>query len=224
MFSLNADYLTYTAELPDIQLLEGQDMPDGKDTVPATRYPVSKTVPENFEDLSKRSPMDLRDPENVKTAVEYGINTGRYVVRTRLGEKDLTTPINLSPEEYQEYSMLQSLRSYYRQKNEEEFQKEADKKFNLADMQFGIGAAERIFGPGGVRVRTQGSAEVTLGLKRNSTKDPSLPERARSNTIFNFDESVQLNVQASVGSKVNFDMNYNTETSFDFDSKKLKLA
>ena len=69
MFSLNADYLTYTAELPDIQLLEGQDMPDGKDTVPATRYPVSKTVPENFEDLSKRSPMDLRDPENVKTAV-----------------------------------------------------------------------------------------------------------------------------------------------------------
>ena len=224
MFSLNADYLTYTAELPDIQLLEGQDMPDGKDTVPATRYPVSKTVPENFEDLSKRSPMDLRDPENVKTAVEYDINTGRYVVRTRLGEKDLTTPINLSPEEYQEYSMLQSLRSYYRQKNEEEFQKEADKKFNLADMQFGIGAAERIFGPGGVRVRTQGSAEVTLGLKRNSTKDPSLPERARSNTIFNFDESVQLNVQASVGSKVNFDMNYNTETSFDFDSKKLKLA
>ena len=41
-------------------------------------------------------------------------------------------------------------------------------------MQFGIGAAERIFG-GGVRVKTQGSAEVTLGLKRNSTKDPSLP-------------------------------------------------
>lgn len=35
---------------------------------------------------------------------------------------------------------------------------------------------------------------------------------------------MQLNVQASVGSKVNFDMNYNTETSFDFDSKKLKLA
>ncbi|WP_302315360.1 cell surface protein SprA, partial [uncultured Parabacteroides sp.] len=53
---------------------------------------------------------------------------------------------------------------------------------------------------------------------------PSLPERARNRTFFNFDESVQLNVQASVGSKVNFDMNYNTETSFDFDSKKLKLA
>ena len=51
-----------------------------------------------------------------------------------------------------------------------------------------------------------------------------MPERARNRTFFNFDENVQLNVQASVGSKVNFDMNYNTETSFDFDSKKLKLA
>nr|WP_304379548.1 cell surface protein SprA [uncultured Parabacteroides sp.] len=91
-------------------------------------------------------------------------------------------------------------------------------------MQFNIGAAERIFGPGGVRVKTQGSAEVELGLKQNKTKNPSLPERARNRTFFNFDESVQLNVQASVGSKVNFDMNYNTETSFDFDSKKLKLA
>ena len=224
MLSLNADYLTYTATLPDIQLLDEQDMPDGKDTVPATRYPVSKTVPQDYEDLTKKSPMDLRDPENVKTAVEYDLKTGSYVVRTRLGDKDLTTPISLTPEEYQDYSMQQSLRSYYRQKNEEEFQKEADKKFNLADMQFGIGAAERVFGPGGVRVKTQGSAEVTMGLKRNSTQDPSLPERARSRTFFNFDESVQLNVQASVGSKVNFDMNYNTETSFDFDSKKLKLA
>lgn len=224
MISLNADYLTYTATLPDVQLLDEQDLPDGKDTVPATRYPVSKTVPQHYEDLNKQLPMDLRDPENVKTAVEYDLKTGSYVVRTRLGDKDLTTPISLTPEEYQDYSMQQSLRSYYRKKNEEEFQKEADKKFNLADMQFGIGAAEKVFGPGGVRVKTQGSAEITLGLKSNSTQDPSLPERARSRTFFNFDESVQLNVQAAVGSKVNFDMNYNTETSFDFDSKKLKLA
>lgn len=224
MLSLNADYLTYTATLPDIQLLDRQDMPNGKDTVPTTRYPVSKTVPQDYEDLTKKSPMDLRDPENVKTTVEYDLKTGSYIVRTRLGDKDLTTPISLTTEEYQDYSMQQSLRSYYRQKNEEEFQKEADKKFNLADMQFGIGAAERVFGPGGIRVKTQGSAEVTMGLKHNSTQDPSLPERARSRTFFNFDESVQLNVQASVGSKVNFDMNYNTETSFDFDSKKLKLA
>ena len=137
---------------------------------------------------------------------------------------ELGTPMILTPEEYQDYSMQESMRSYFRAKNAEEFEKETNKKFNITDMQFDLGPAERIFGPGGVRVRTQGSAEVTIGLKNNTTDNPSLPTRARSRTYFNFDESVQLNMQASVGSKVNFNMNYNTETSFDFDSKQLKLG
>lgn len=221
LYSMNADLLAYAMPMPDA----GRPVvPD--DTVPKvrTRFPVAKTVPEEYQDLTKQSPADLKTPDNVKSVVEYDIRTGTYVVRTRLGDADLTTPISLTPEEYQDYSFRKSVQSYYRQKNEEEFQKAANKQFNLADMQFNIGAAERIFGPGGVRVKTQGSAEVELGLKQNKTKNPSLPERARNRTFFNFDESVQLNVQASVGSKVNFDMNYNTETSFDFDSKKLKLA
>ncbi|MBP3518708.1 MAG: cell surface protein SprA [Parabacteroides sp.] len=220
-YSLNAGFLSYTLSLPDE---ESPVIPD--DTVPKvrTRFPVSKTVPEGYQDLTKQSPADLKTPDNVKSVVEYDIRTGTYVIRTRLGDADLTTPISLTPEEYQDYSFRKSVQSYYRQKNEEEFQKAANKEFNLTDMQFSIGAAERIFGPGGVRVRTQGSAEVEMGLKQNKTKNPSLPERARNRTFFNFDENVQLNVQASVGSKVNFDMNYNTETSFDFDSKKLKLA
>lgn len=221
LYSMNTDFLAYAMSLPDTNL---PVVPD--DTVPKvrTRFPVAKTVPEEYQDLTKQSPADLKTPENVKSVVEYDIRTGTYVVRTKLGDADLTTPISLTPEEYQDYSFQKSVQSYYRQKNEEEFQKAANKQFNLADMQFNIGAAERIFGPGGVRVKTQGSAEVELGLKQNKTKNPSLPERARNRTFFNFDENVQLNVQASVGSKVNFDMNYNTETSFDFDSKKLKLA
>ena len=221
LYSMNTDFLAYAMSLPDVKL---PVVPD--DTIPKvrTRFPVAKTVPEEYQDLTKQSPADLKTPENVKSVVEYDIRTGTYVVRTKLGDVDLTTPISLTPEEYQDYSFQKSIQSYYRQKNEEEFQKAANKQFNLADMQFDIGAAERIFGPGGVRVKTQGSAEVVLGMKQNKTKNPSLPERARNRTLFNFDESVQLNVQASVGSKVNFDMNYNTETSFDFDSKKLKLA
>ena len=221
LYSLNADFNAYTASLPEVEPLAAPD-----DTVPKvqTRFPVAKTIPEEYEEIGKQSPADLKTPDNVKTTIEYDLKTGTYVVRTRLGDADLTTPFSLTPEEYQDYSFQKSLQSYYRQKNEEEFQKAAEKQFNLTDMQFGIGAAERIFGPGGVRVRTQGAAEVEMGLKQSKTKNPSLPERARNRTFFNFDESVQLNVQASVGSKVNFDMNYNTETSFDFDSKKLKLA
>lgn len=217
-YSLNADYLIYTKELPEFELI-----PQEEDTIPP-RYPVAKIKPEEYRDLLKNPPADLRDPENVKTEVEYDLKSSTYIIHTRVGDMELGTPLTLTPEEYQNYSLQQSIHSYFRQKNEEEFQKEADKQFNIMDMQFNIGPAERIFGPGGVRVRTQGSAEVTMGLKQNKVNNPSLPVRAQKRTFFNFDENVQLNVQATVGTKVNFGMNYNTETTFDFDSKKLKLA
>ena len=238
LYSLNADFLAYTSTLPELELVEETDeeplrgpepslaetpvvAPD--DTLPP-RYPVSKTSPEEYQDLVKQSPADLRDPENVKTTIEYDLKTNTYIVRTRIGDMEIGTPMSLTPEEYLDYSMQQSLRSYFREKNEEEFVNSTNRQFNLTDMQFDIGAADRIFGTGGVRVKTQGTAELSVGLKTNKTNDPSLPERSRKRTYFDFDESVQLNVQASVGSKVNFDMNYNTETSFDFDSKQLKLA
>lgn len=222
IYSLNADYLAYTAVLPELELIE--EAPQDTVKKPANRYPVSKTTPQEYQDIVKRSPADLHDPENVKTSIDYDLRTNTYVVRTKLGDMEIGTPMTLTPEEYQDYSLQQSLRSYFRQKNEEEYQKVMNKQLNLTDMQFDIGIAERIFGPGGVRVKTQGSAELTMGLKRNSQKNPSLPESQRTRTFFNFDENVQLNMQASVGTKVNFGMNYNTETSFDFDSKQLKLA
>ncbi|MDR1938991.1 MAG: cell surface protein SprA [Tannerellaceae bacterium] len=215
-FSLNADRPAYAASLPGSLRQE-------EDTVPP-RYPVAKTMPEEYDDVVKQLPADLRDPENVKTSIEYDLRTGAYVIRTKIGDTEIGTPLMLTPEEYQNYNMQQSMRSYFRQKNDEEFRNADNNQFNLMDMQFDIGAADMIFGKGGVRVRPQGSADIKLGIKQNKTENPSLPVRARNRTFFNFDQDIQLNVQASVGTKVNFGMNYNTETSFDFDSKRLRLA
>ncbi|MDR1499740.1 MAG: cell surface protein SprA [Tannerellaceae bacterium] len=193
------------------------------DTVPP-RYPVAKTAPESYEDMLITPPADLRSPDNVKTSIEYDIQTGNYIIKTRIGDTEIGTAISLTPEEYQDYSEKQSMQSYFRKKNEEAYNLERNAGFNLMDMRFDIGPADRIFGKGGVRVRPQGSAELRLGLKQNKTDNPSLPERARNRTYFSFEQDIQLNMQASVGTKVNMNMNYNTETSFDFDSKRLRLA
>ncbi|MDR3137715.1 MAG: cell surface protein SprA [Tannerellaceae bacterium] len=188
------------------------------------RYPIARTSLQEYADLVRQSPMDLHDPENITRTVEYDLRTGMYVVHSRVGDMEITTPVVLTPQEYSAYTLRRSLHAYFRQKNDEGFSGNEKKIFDLSEMQFDIGAAEKLFGQGGVKVKTQGSAEISLGLKSNSTRDPSLPERARSHTFFSFDENIQLSMQASVGDKLNFDMNYNTQTSFDFDSKKLKLA
>ncbi|MDR2119481.1 MAG: cell surface protein SprA [Tannerella sp.] len=195
-----------------------------EDTIPKTRYPVAKTVPEEYGDLTKKLPADLQDPENIKTTVEYDLHSGMYIVRTRVGDMEIETPLTLTPEEYRDYSMQESMRAYYHAKNEENFRNRMDGTFNPMDMQFNIPGADKYFGPGGVRIKSQGSAEVIMGLKSTSTKNPSLPERSRNRTFFNFDTNMQLNMQGNVGTKVNVGINYNTESSFSFDATRMKLA
>jgi cell surface protein SprA len=203
---------------------ETEMTPAPEDTIPKTRYPISKTVPADLQDLTRQSPADLQDPENLKTVVEYDIHSGMYIIRTKVGDMEIETPITLTPEEYQDYSMQESMRAYYREKNEENFRNQMNGSFNLTDMQFNISGADKYFGPGGVRIKSQGSAELIMGLKSTSTKNPSLPERSRNRTFFNFDTNMQMNMQGSVGTKINVGINYNTESSFDFDATRMRLG
>ena len=101
LWALNADYLAPSQFLPEFEIAESMLQPQVRDSIPPTRYPVSKTTTEEYEDLLKHSPADLKDPENVTTTIEYDINTGTYIVKTKLGDMELGTPMTLTPEEYQ---------------------------------------------------------------------------------------------------------------------------
>ena len=90
-------------------------------------------------------------------------------------------------------------------------------------MKFDLGPAEKIFGPGGVQVKTSGSAAIKLGYNRNKVDNPSLSVQNRSTGGFDFDEQINLNISASVGDKINMNLNYNTEATFDIDAKMIKL-
>lgn len=199
------------------------DMAAPEDT--GTIYPVKNTQISNYEDLKRKSPIDLRDPSNVETQVEYDTKHNVYLFRTKIDNDEWVTPFTLNPQQYLDYSLKQSMSRYFKQKNDETFAKKDEKEaFSLKDIRVNMGALERIFGPGGVQVKTQGYVELSMGLKKTSTDNPTLSQKNRSRTMFDFDEKIQVNVNASVGDKVNFGLNYDTEATFDFDSKKAKLA
>ena len=90
-------------------------------------------------------------------------------------------------------------------------------------MHFDLGPAEKIFGPGGVRIKTQGNAELKIGYSIQTVDNPSLPSRSRRTNSFDFDEKINLNLRGSVGDKMNMDFNYNTEATFSYDAKKIAL-
>ncbi|MDR0874248.1 MAG: cell surface protein SprA [Prevotellaceae bacterium] len=174
---------------------------------------------------NKKDFVDLKQPDNIKTDVEYDTETGNYVLRTKLNDEDITSPQVMSADEYKEYSMQQSMQDYWKQKTAAETREGGKQGFNLMDMQFDIGRGDEIFGPGGIQVKTQGSAELKFGLRKNKIKNPTLTVRSQNPPpSFDFDEKIQLSVRGSVGDKINLEMNYNTEASFDFDQKKINLA
>ena len=158
----------------------------------------------------------------VEEKVEYDALTNRYLIRTIVGGQEMEVPIIMTPAEYLDWSMKRSMQNYYRQRNDSVFTK-GKEEFDFTNMKFNLGPAEKIFGPGGVQIRTQGSAELSMGMKYNNVQNPTLPESMRKTWGFDFDEKININVNGKVGDKVNLDMNYNTDATFDFDSKKLKL-
>lgn len=194
------------------------------DTIPSSG--VKPTQINYIYDFYKTYPYDLKTPDNIKTEFVYDEKTNTYLLITKLGDKTLGTPLVLTPKEYIDFVIKRKETDYYINKSKEEkkFEKAVSKPFNPFDIQFDIGAAEKIFGPGGIRLKMQGSAEVLMGYRLNKTDNPSLSENARKNGYFDFNEKIQAGVQASVGDKLNFNMNYNTASTFDVDAKKLKLA
>ena len=196
------------------------------DTIPDsllnTRWKIQLTQPYSLSDLYL-SPLDLQRPDNMKYDVVYNDTLNRFVIGNRMGNTWLSAPIMLTPEEYNSWTEMNERSAFFRKKNDEIYQTKGKEKFDFSDMHFDLGPAEKIFGPGGIRVRTQGSAELKLGMNKKSIDNPSLPIRNRKTTMMNFDEKINLNVNGKVGDKVNMNLNYNTDATLDYDAQNMKL-
>ena len=213
------------------------------------RYSVRKTGAENQENLKTKT-ADLGEPDNLKTDVVYDEKDNTYTVGTTLdntapGKSSgnntstakttsptmtlgqatsyLNAPLLMSPEEYQKWSLKNSMQAYWRKKNAEAFETEGKNKFDFTDMHFDLGPAEKIFGPGGVQIKTQGSAEMKLGINVKKVNNPALAASRRKTVGFDFDQKINLSLNGKVGDKINMNLNYNTEATFDFDSQMMKL-
>ena len=189
-------------------------------------YNVRPTTPTTYDEVRGMGEYaaDLKDPSNITSVVEFDPETGCYVVHTRLGDNDIITPYIMSPDDYSNSDFRRSMMEYYRQKNAESAQDTEKDPFNFLEMQFGMGPLETVFGPGGLQLKTTGSVVINMGVKSNSTDNPSLSVSQRRKTYFDFDQKIQANITATVGDKMRFNMSYNTGATFDFDSKNLKLA
>ena len=212
--------------LPSKDSILVQPIIENEDTIPDSllhpRWKIQRTMPITLNDLNQGA-ADLRRPDNLKQEVVYNDTINRYIIGSKIGDSYINAPVMMTPEEYRKWSERKAMQSYFRSKNDKIYKAKGKEKFDFTDMHFDLGPAEKIFGPGGVRIKTQGTAELKFGATMKNIDNPSLPIRNRKTTNIDFDEKINLNVNGKVGDKVNMNLNYNTDATFDFDSQNLKL-
>lgn len=163
-------------------------------------------------------------PSGITTTVEYNPSTGDYVKVTRVGDMVIDRQY-MTFEEYQDWHMDQLLSRYWNEKKEGSVLDNADggllgkiPGFNQISQKLDL-----LDGKPLISINPSGSLELTFQLVNNFRDDPQMDARQRSHTTFDFDENIQVNLNAKIGDLFDFDINKNTKATFDFEDKiKLK--
>ena len=174
----------------------------------------------DFLSSGNKSTYDFKKPSNIIDSVAYDFNTHLYTLYEKIGNKYYRTPTTYTFEEYWQLRGRQSEVDYFKKRANTMSllnRKLTKPKLSLYDNLF-----NRLFGNGKIEISPQGNVDVTAGYQGQNIKNPTLPERARKNGGFDFDYNAQVNVNANIGDKLKFPINYNTLANFGQDNQ-LKL-
>lgn len=182
------------------------------------RYPIND---------STKSPLYLSDPSNITTTVEYDEVTNQYLLIKRVGDVVLQS-LTLTFEQYQQYDMDRTIDDYWQKRSSSaassiSSQNDGSLSSIIPAMRVNSDWFETIFGGQDIVIRPSGSLDLKIGFALNKNKNMALPENQRSTFRFDFDEDIQANVMAQLGTAISFNLNYNTGATFDFEKDQIKL-
>ncbi len=191
-----------------------------KDSV---RYPISDRRGDPLSNQSK-NPFDLRDTGLIKRNIEYDPKSHQYYITEKIGGQYYRKPTFLTFDEFWKLESQKSENDYFKKRAAALTTlnlKSQRPKMRVYDKLF-----DRIFGTSGnglkVDIRPTGEVNIMAGYQGQNIENPTLPERARKNGGFDFDMNAKLNVNANIGDKLKFPINYSTLSNLGFDNQ-LKL-
>lgn len=175
-------------------------------------------------DTLKHQFIFLRAPSNIQTVVRYDYIQNLYIFENRLGNETVSVSQTMTPSEYREHLRRESQLNYFRERNSlTAVRTDPPPRYRLPNRNQKKDPAESIFGPGGVRITSSGYVELSTGLKRNIINNPTLPHRARVRNRLDFDTDINLNLNAKVGDKIDFNIKYDSDATFNADARQVSL-
>ena len=160
------------------------------------------------------------DPASIISKYTYDPLTNRYFYTSTIGDFNINYPIILTPKEFQELALQENLKQYYKDKvdaldGKKEGSEEAKKNL-IPDLYVNSKFFETIFGSNTISVVPQGSVEMDLGIMYTKQENPAFSPRNQSNFTFDFDQRISLSLMGKVGTRLQVNANYDTQSTFDF--------
>ncbi len=181
-----------------------------------TEPTVTDTVKKGV-DLGK---LKIKNPPTIVEAYTYDPISNRYIYTSKVNDFNISYPIILTPKEYDALVRKEAMRTYFRKKNDamdgkKEGAEEA-KKDLLPRYYINSGLFESIFGGNTIDIKPTGSVEMDLGLRYSKQDNPALSPQNRSSTTFDFNQRISMSLRGKVGTRLNVNANYDTQSTFAF--------
>ncbi|WP_370519341.1 cell surface protein SprA [Flavobacterium sp. 9AF] len=160
------------------------------------------------------------NPNSIVEAYTYDVVTDRYIYTRTFDGFNVNYPLVLTPQQYQELVLREEMRKYYREKSAAVDGKKEDSKDKKKDLlpRYYVNSKffESIFGSNTIDIKPTGSVEVDLGLRYTKQDNPAFSPRNRVTTTFDFDQRISVGLQGKVGTRLNVNINYDTQSTFAF--------
>lgn len=168
-------------------------------------------------DLGK---LEMPNPVSILDKYVYDPASDRYIFTSSVDGFNIKYPLILTPKQYQELVLREQMRKYYQEKSAAMDGKKAGsdqaKKDLLPRYYVNSKFFETIFGSNTIDIKPTGSVELDLGVRFTKQDNPSFSPRNRQTTSFDFDQRISVGLQGKVGTRLNVNVNYDTQSTFAF--------
>ncbi|MFV0249221.1 MAG: cell surface protein SprA [Tenacibaculum sp.] len=180
-----------------------------KDTVVPLKY--------NFKH-NQTGLLFLNNPSEFKISYDKLLN--KFVLVEKIGSYSLSTPLYLSPKEYEKYRLEKDIKSYFKEKIDALDTRKKDnstaRKNLLPKYYVNSKFFKSVFGGNTVEVILRGQVNIKLGGVYQNSENPQISIDQQSSFAFDFDQQISTSLQATVGNRLKVNANYDTQSTFSF--------
>ena len=192
-------------------------------------HTFGQVSPTKQDTTYNKGKLEIKNPKSIVDAYTYDPATNRYIYTSTFEGFNINYPIILTPKEYEQLVLKESMRNYFKEKSDAMNDKKdgADQKKKNLLPRYYVNSSffESIFGSNTIDVKPTGSVEMDLGVRYTKQDNPAFSPQNRATTTFDFQQRINMSLMGKVGTRLKVNANYDTQSTFAFQNLiKLEFA